>query len=133
MSKEFFFKTDELVIWRPTGMLDVDKIKDFIEFLDDNLEGRDPHFSRFIDLSQISGISVRYEDLYPIAQQRKSYYKSYLKRRVKMAFLITNPISYGMARMYQMLNDDPHFVMNIYESREQVAQFLEIDITQIEP
>jgi hypothetical protein len=133
MDKEYFFKTEKLAIWRPTGMLDTAKIKEFIGFIDDNSEQRDPHFSRFIDLSQISGISVNYEDVVPIVQQRKSYSSTHIKRKVKMAFLVNNPISFGMARMYQMLYDDPHFEINIYENREQVAQFLELDISLIKP
>jgi len=58
MYKEYFFKTDQLVIWRPSGILDSEKIYEFISFLNKSSEERDPHFDRFIDLSQSSGISV---------------------------------------------------------------------------
>ncbi|NOQ97091.1 MAG: hypothetical protein GQ561_02925 [Calditrichae bacterium] len=133
MDKEYFFKTDQLVIWRPSGILDTVRIKEFIGFIDVNTEQRDPHFSRFIDLSQISGISVNYEDVVPIVQQRKSYSTNHIKRKVKMAFLVHNPISFGMARMYQMLYDDPLFEINIYESREEVSDYLEVDVSILVP
>ena len=43
--KEYFFKTDQLVIWRPSGMLNTAKIQEFIRFLEENSEQRDPNFS----------------------------------------------------------------------------------------
>ena len=50
-----------------------------------------------------------------------------------MAFLVSNPISFGMARIYQMLNYDPCFEINIYENREEVSRFLEVDISKLTP
>ena len=133
MDKEYFFQSDQLTIWRPTGMLGTDKIYEFIRFLNESSERKTPYFNRFIDLSQISGISIAYQDLHPIAQQRKEYYSANIKQIVKMAILVNNPLSYGMARMYQMLSDEPHFEVNICENREEAAQFLEVDISVIIP
>jgi hypothetical protein len=133
MEKEYFFKTDQLVIWRPSGILDINKIYDFINFLNTQSEQRDPHFSRFIDLSQIAGISVKFQDLYPVTQQRKNYHRASLKQTVKMVFLATNPLSYGMVRMYQMLYDDPHFAINICENINEAANLLKVDVAVINP
>ena len=132
-AKEYFFKTDQLAIWRPIGLLDISKIKEFVTFIEKNSSEKEPHFSRFIDLSQISGVSVQYEDLYPIARQRKSFYQTNIKKKVKMAFLVTNPLSYGMARMYQTLSDEPTLEVIISESREEVSKFLGVDLSIISP
>ena len=129
--KEYYFETDRLIIWRPLGILDTSKINEFIKFLEESSSKRDPHFNRFIDLSQISGISVEYQDLYPIARQRKSYFKNKIRRKVKMVFLVKNPHSYGMARMYQTLSDEPTLDMHITESREEVSSFLGVDLSLI--
>jgi len=133
MDKEYFFKTDQLAIWRPLGTLTTQMIYDFINFLNDASKQQNPHFSRFIDLSQISGISVNFQDLYPIASVRKTYHSASLKEKVKMAFLVNNPLSYGMARMYQMLNDAPHIEISIYSNIENISEFLEVDIALIRP
>ena len=130
-AKEYYFETDRLMIWRPHGILDTTKINEFIKFLEESSITRDPHFSRFIDLSQISGISVQYQDLYPIARQRKSYFRTNIKQTVKMAFLANDPFSYGMARMYQALSDEPTLDMHITESREEVSAFLGVDLSLI--
>ena len=42
MDKEYFFKTDQLIIWRPTGVLDSAKIYEFIRYMDATSEKRDP-------------------------------------------------------------------------------------------
>ena len=131
MDKEYFFKTDQLVIWRPSGILVSEKIYEFIRFLNKSSEGRDPHFDRFIDLSHSSGISVNYKDLQPVADQRKLYYSTILKQKVKMAVLANNPISFGMARMYQTISDDAHIEINIYDNFEDCSKFLKVDISLI--
>lgn len=133
MDKEFFFKTDQLVIWRPTGVLDTNKIYHFIDYLNTTIKEREPHFSRFIDLSQISGISVKYNELSPIAEQRKKYYSSHLTQKTKMTFYVTNPLSLGMARMYQTLGDDVNLETTIYNDLNECARFLEVDISILSP
>ena len=133
MEEEYFFKTDQLVIWRPSGTLATEKLVKFIGFVNKNSEQKDPHFSRFVDLSQVSDISFKYEDLYPIATQRKQYYSTNLKQTVRMAILVNKPLAFGMARMYQMLSDDPHFEVHICETAEEASRFLDVDISLIVP
>ena len=133
MNKEYYAESDNLIIWRPTGTLNTTKIREFINFLNRISKDKDPHFSRFIDLSHISGISVSYKDLFPIAKQRNAYYNRNVTRPVKMAFLSKNPLTYGMARMYIMLANDPHIEVNIYKTVEEVSEFLGVDISVISP
>ena len=131
METEYFFKTENLVIWQPKSVLDSSKIINFINFLDENSRKRDPHFNRFIDLTKISGISVNYQNLLPIAQARRTYYDSNLTRKVKMGFLVDNPLAFGMARMYQSLSDDKHMDVTISENPEELVDFLNVDRSEL--
>jgi hypothetical protein len=124
---EYFFKTEDLIIWRPVGMLDNAKVTEFVTFLNEISKKRDPHFSRFIDLSKISGISVNYKNVLPLAQARQSYYVTNFTRKVKMGFLVNNDLTFGMARMYQSLSEDKNMEITISENPEEVATFLEVD------
>ena len=133
VGKDYFFKTDQLAVWRPTGLLDIEKIRHFIEFLNENSNTKDPHFDRFIDLSQVTSVSVKYEDLAPIAAQRKEYYGAKMTQTVKMAFLAKKPLVFGMTRMYQTLSDDSHVEFQICETEEEVSRFLDVDISLILP
>lgn len=133
MKKEFFSATDQLVIWRPIGILKTEKILEFIKFLNSYGEKHDPHFNRFIDLTHISGISVQYKDLYPIAEQRKKYFTAKLTDKVKMVFLVDNPVTYGMARMYQTLTSNPQLNVIILKNIEEVSNFLGVPVSVISP
>jgi len=131
MAKEFFFKSDKLVIWRPTGTLNTQKILDFINFINQYCRTNDPHFCRLVDLCHITGISLSFKDLYPIAKQRNSFYNENITKNVKMAFLVKNPMTYGMARMYIMMTSDSHIEMDIFKTIEEVSDFLELEISEI--
>lgn len=126
-NKEFFFKTEDLVIWRPTGNLTSSKIKEFIDFLNEHNSIRDPHFHRYIDLSQIKTISVNFDELSGWASFRKSFTEGLLKRKVKMAFLVTNTLSFGMARMYENLLDSKFYDIGIFYTIGENADFLDCD------
>jgi len=132
LDSEYYFKNENLVIWQPKNMLDSYKIKDFITFLDESSKSRDPHFSRFVDLTKISGLSVNYENLMPVAQTRQKYYVSNFTRKVKMGFFVNNPLAFGMARMYQSLNDDKYMETLISESLDEIAKFLKCDKSELE-
>ena len=125
--KEFYFQTDNLVIWRPEGEITLKKIKDFVYFLDSQNEVRDPHFHRFIDLRGLKSIAVQFEDLSGIADLRKSFANSILKKKVKMGFLVADTLSYGMARMYENLLDNESYDIRISYSLDEICDFLEID------
>jgi len=124
MSKEYFFKTQELLIWRPSGNLDINKISDFVKFLENNiLEGKED-FMRFIDLSKIESISVNHEELYGIASGRRQFTSEHQGTTIKLAFFVTNALSYGMARMYENMLDNSPFDIRIYYTINEVANFL---------
>jgi hypothetical protein len=127
MGKEFYFKSDDLVIWRPTGTLDVPKIVEFLKFLDQSAVNKDQHFHRFIDLTKVDGISVSYTSLSNIAAQRTTYATRTLSRSVRMAFLISNSFTFGMARMYESILADDHYDIAIFRTIEEVAQWLGVD------
>lgn len=126
MSTDYFFKSDELVIWRPIGTMDTQKILDFIKFLNESSASKDPHFHRFIDLSKINGISVTYDSLSTIAAQRTTYATESLSRKVKLAILASNSFTYGMARMYESILADEHFEIAIMKTMEEVAKWLDV-------
>jgi hypothetical protein len=127
--KEYYFKTDDMVIWRPTGILDLKKIHAFINFLNEQISKRDPHYIRFIDLSQISGISINYEEVHSIAAVRKEYASKELRKKVKMAIYVRDALSFGMARMYESILDQYLYEINIFYDLQEVANFLQVDVS----
>ena len=131
MGREYFFKTENLVIWRPVGILDRKKIIDFITFLNEKSLERDDEFARFIDLSKISDVTVEYEELYEIASHRKQLAEKKFAYKVKIGFYVTDALSFGMARMYENLLDSMHYEIGIFYSCEEVAEFLQVDVAYL--
>jgi hypothetical protein len=129
MKKNFFFKTDDLLIWRPTGVIKIEVVQEFIKFLEDVIVTRDPYFIRFIDLSSVEGISVNYEELYGIAADRRDQASKKFSNVIKLAFYVTNALSFGMARMYENLLDSTAYDIGIFYSLKEAADFLEVDIS----
>ena len=129
MSSEYFFKTDNLLIWRPTGSIHIEKIQEFIKFLEGQMAVKNVNFMRFIDLSLIEGISVNYEELYSIAADRRDHAIKKFESIVKLAFHVTNALSFGMARMYENMLDSESYEIGIFYSLKEVSEFLEVDIS----
>lgn len=127
--KEFYFKTDDLVIWRPHNSIDLEKIKTFVNFLDQQNPVRGSQFMRFIDLTHTKNISVNSDDLYSIASLRRKYAARALREKVKVAFFVNNSFTFGMARMYENILDSTSYDIHIYYSLEEIAEFLDVDIS----
>lgn len=127
--KEFYFKTDDLVIWRPHNSIDLEKIKTFVNFLDQQNPVRSSQFMRFIDLTHTKNISVNSDDLYSIASLRRKYAARALREKVKVAFFVNNSFTFGMARMYENILDSTSYDIHIYYSLEEIAEFLDVDIS----
>jgi hypothetical protein len=127
MKEEYFFKTEDLMIWRPTGTMDLRKIIEFVNFLEDRIKAGKHNFKRFIDLSNIKDISVNHEDLYSVASGRRQFSAEKIESNVKLAFFVTNALSFGMARMYENMLDGAQFDIHIYYTLDEVASFLEVD------
>ena len=130
--KEYFFLKDDLLVWRPLGVMDTNKIYEFMEFLNEQTSKKNYHFNRLIDLSHITSILVNYDDLYWIAKQRNEYADKSLTRMVKMAFYVKDSLSFGMARMYENLMQSTKFEIMIFYSLQEVAAFLQTDISLLE-
>jgi len=127
MANEYFFRTENLLIWRPTGTIHVEQVQQFVKYIEDYIATHNSDFMRFIDLSLIKGISVNYEELYSIAAERRYHASKEVGGVVKMAFYVTNALSFGMARMYENLLDSTAYDIRIYYSIKEVSEFLNID------
>ena len=127
MANEYFFKTDNLLIWRPTGTIQISQIQAFVKFVEDYVAAHGSDFIRFIDLSFIEGISVNYEELYSVAAGRRDHANKKFENVVKLAFYVTTALSFGMARMYENLLDSAAFDIRIYYTIKEVSKFLGVD------
>jgi hypothetical protein len=69
---------------------------------------------RIADLSAIEGISLNFSAIIDYAVMRR---KAPLKNKVKAAIVAPHPLQYGLARMFQTLNDNPDIDIEIFTDR----------------
>ena len=127
MKKDYQFITDQLLIWQPKGILDYTKIIEFVEYIEDVEVKKKEGFKRFIDLSYIEEMAVQYEEISQVAKQRRQHIARLPKKRIKVAFLVNHASKYGMARMYESLIETEKYDVQIFQSVDSVAEWLNVD------
>jgi len=127
MNKDYQFITDKLLIWQPKGILDYPKIIEFVEYIEDVEVKKKKSFKRFIDLSYTEELAVQYEEISQVARQRRQDIAKLPKTRIKIAFLVNHAAKYGMARMYESLIETERYDVQIFQSVDSVAKWLNVD------
>ncbi len=70
--------------------------------------------NRIADLTAVEGVSLRFTAIMNYAIVRRS---APLKNSVRAAIVAPHPLQYGIARMFQSLNDNPDIHMEIFTDR----------------
>jgi hypothetical protein len=120
----YVIDTDALMVGRPNGILDAqaaERIIDFVEIKEEQLEAG---FNRFCDLTRLDGIVLSTEDLGKLAARRSAFNPN--EMHVKSAFLATNPLAFGIARMYQLLLESPRIEVRVFKDLEGAAEWLAV-------
>ena len=84
-------------------------------------QARGAALNRLIDLSQVSEIDLSYLVLDTLMDQRMA---QPLVTVVKSAIVAPQPVHVGFARMYQMLNKEPKYAIEIFGSIEEAETWL---------
>jgi len=87
------------MIWGPRGVIDSERANLALDWL----EAAEPSlgaFNRLVDLSQITGVHLRREEIAAIAERRRERYAG---ESVTTVFLAGDALGYGVARMYEHL------------------------------
>ncbi len=117
-----FFPQQYLMVWRPQGILDTNSLSHVLAFIEKNEQAKTTAFHRFIDLTFLEGFSLNYSDISTLALRRGTNYRGHTT--VKSAFLTNNPLSYGMARMYQSALNVKNIKVRIFSDIYSAAQWL---------
>jgi hypothetical protein len=113
-----------LVIGRPTGTLDVEMALEIVEFIEIHEEQLEMGFDRFCDLTALEGIDLQSADVRDLAERRRWFNPNNI--RVKSAFLATDPLAFGIARMYEQLLDSRRIEVRVWRDVLTAADWLGI-------
>jgi hypothetical protein len=96
---------DALLVARPSGIIDAETAEGIVEFVEIKEEQLEMGFNRFCDLTALEGIELRSADIRHLADRRRAFNPNDI--RVKSAFLATDPLAFGIARMYEQMLNSP--------------------------
>jgi hypothetical protein len=97
---------------------DLDAVTTAIEKLEDVAVPKD----RITDLTALVRIDVGFEEVFGVAVKRANRRVS---APIRSALVARQPVHYGFARMFQMLNDNPRIQIRIFGTVEEAMQWLD--------
>ncbi len=113
---------ESLVVARPVGIFDIKSAESLIEFIEIKEELTETGFHRFCDLTRLKGIQLTTEDVLRLAARRRAFNPNDI--RVKSAFLATDPLAFGIARMYELVLNSPRIEVTTWWDLQSAANWL---------
>jgi hypothetical protein len=122
---------ERLAVARPRGIVDARVAEEIVEFVELKEVELEQGFNRCCDLTSIDGITLSISDVFLLANRRRAFNPNNFK--VRSAFLATNPLAVGMARMYEQLLNSPRIEVRVWADLEDAAEWLGVDPERLRP
>jgi hypothetical protein len=129
MFDAYVIKGGGLLVARPKGILDVTTTGKIIDLIEIKEVLAETGFNRFCDLTCLEGIQLLSADILKFANRRRAYNPNDI--RVKSAFLATDPLAFGMARMYEQLLNSPRIEVRVWDNLQAAADWLGVKADQL--
>lgn len=125
----YMIKSEALMVGRPTGILGARTAEKIIDLLEIQEEEIETGFNRFCDLTRLKGIRLSSVEVYKLAERRRIYNPNDI--HVKSAFLATDPLSFGIARMYEQLLHSPRIQVRVWGDLKAAAEWLGVKMGKL--
>jgi hypothetical protein len=122
-------ETDSLLIARPRGTLDAALAEEIVAFVEMKEEMHGIGFNRFCDLTRLKGIQLLSEDVRLMADRRRWFNPNSIA--VKSAFFATDPLAFGIARMYEQLLMSARIEVTVWDRMEGAADWLGVAVDRL--
>jgi hypothetical protein len=116
---------ESLLVARPVGIFDRSSAESLVEFVEIKEELSESGFNRFCDLTRLKGIELTTEDVLRLAARRRVFNPNTI--RVKSAFLATDPLAFGIARMYEHVLNSPRIEVTTWWDLQSAANWLGVE------
>jgi hypothetical protein len=101
----------EFVLLTLTGELTEQDLRGFAAAADEIEGARDPVPHRITDMTGVTDFKIAYPDVQALAKHRRM---RIFPNAFKSAIVVAGPTQFGMARMFQTLNDNPQIKIEIF-------------------
>jgi hypothetical protein len=129
MSDVYVINRDSLMVGRPKGILDAAEALRIVEFIEIREAQIERGFNRFCDLTHVDAIHLSASDLEQLAVRRREFNPNSI--RVKSAFLATDPLAFGIARMYELLLNSPRIEVEVFRDMRAAADWLGVKLERL--
>lgn len=107
---------------RLSGVLDLRDLNALVEEVE-RIESEAPApKDRITDLTALDRIDVGFEEVFAVANRRA---QRQVTAPIRSALIAVQPVHFGFARMFQMLNDNPRIQIRIFPNLNDAVLWLE--------
>lgn len=104
------------------GVLDLRDLNALVEEVE-RMESEAPApKDRITDLTALDRIDVGFEEVFAVAHRRM---QRQITAPIRSALIAVQPVHFGFARMFQMLNDNPRIQIRIFPNLDDAVLWLE--------
>jgi hypothetical protein len=118
-------------VWavRLRGVFDAPVAEQLAEFIEIKEVEVETGFDRFCDLTHLEGISLSTADIVRLADRRRAFNPNDI--HVKSAFWATDPLGFGIVRMYEQLLNSPRIEVRVWRDAQAAADWLGIKLDKL--
>ena len=103
--------------------------EEIVDFVETREIVAETGFNRFCDLTQLDGIHLSSDDVLQLAARRREFNPNDI--RVKSAFLATDPLAFGIARMYEQMLNSPRIEVRVWSDMQAAADWLGVNLDRL--
>ncbi|GLC28083.1 STAS/SEC14 domain-containing protein [Roseisolibacter agri] len=113
--------TEGLLVIRGAGTVTASDLREMPGLTTAFDAGRAVTPNRLIDLTAVEGFDVGFSEMLAAVRERRD---AVLSGPTRTAFLTASAVQFGMARMFQTLNDNAQITVRIFEDRAEALAWL---------
>jgi hypothetical protein len=120
---------EDLVVARLAGDLDTSLAERVVEFVETKEAVCAMAFNRLCDMTGLEGVDLSTTDVLQLAERRRLFNPNDI--HVKSAFVATDPLCFGIARMYEQMLNSPRIEVRVWDDLQAAADWLGVDVNNL--
>ena len=115
-----------LLLWKPRGILDQERVNEIVAFIEAVEERNKQPINRFADLSVLDAVDLNFRFVFDVALGRRLSVKK--KPAVKSAFYVTSQATAHYAKLHALLTDYSSLDVTLFTDRAAAAKWLGVPL-----
>jgi hypothetical protein len=124
-------KDPPLLIWRPRGVLNEEKVNEILVFLITQENERGRPFDRFSDLSLLDAVDLSFKYVLQVALYRRLM--RFGRETIKSAFFVTTPVIARYIELHALVTDHSPLMVAMFQDRLPAAEWLGVSPALLTP